>query len=97
MLAAMDHVVPGQGIDFSALSRVLMLALAVYVVAALLQWLQGRLLTGAVNRTIFRLRRDVEDKLNRLPLPYFDGQPRGELLSRVTNASTTSRRASSRP
>ena len=85
MLAAMEHVVPGQGIDFAALSRVLMLALAVYVVAALLQWLQGRLLTGAVNRTIFRLRRDVEDKLNRLPLPYFDGQPRGELLSRVTN------------
>ena len=52
---------------------------------ALLQLAQGCLLTGAVNRTIFRLRRDVEDKLNRLPLPYFDGQPRGELLSRVTN------------
>ena len=59
--------------------------LGIYLVAALLQWLQGRLLTVAVNRTIFRLRRDVEDKLNRLPLPYFDGQPRGELLSRVTN------------
>ena len=38
-----------------------------------------------MNRTIFSLRRDVEDKLNRLPLPYFDAQPRGELLSRVTN------------
>jgi ABC-type siderophore export system fused ATPase/permease subunit len=37
------------------------------------------------NRTVFDLRRDVEDKLNRLPLPYFDQQPRGELLSRVTN------------
>ena len=85
MLAAMDHVVPGQGIDFSALARVLLLVLGIYLVAALLQWLQGRLLTVAVNRTIFRLRRDVEDKLNRLPLPYFDGQPRGELLSRVTN------------
>ena len=45
----------------------------------------GWILTGAVNRTIFNLRRDVEDKLNRLPLPYFDAQPRGELLSRVTN------------
>ena len=85
MLAAMDHVVPGQGIDFSALARVLLLVLGIYLVAALLQWLQGRLLTVAVNRTIFRLRRDVEDKLNRLPLPFFDGQPRGELLSRVTN------------
>ncbi len=85
MLAAMDHVVPGQGIDFDAVARVLLLVLTIYVVAALLQWLQGFLLTGAVNRTIYGLRRDVEDKLNRLPLPYFDAQPRGELLSRVTN------------
>jgi ATP-binding cassette subfamily B multidrug efflux pump len=85
MLAAMDYVVPGQGIDFAAVGRVLLIVLAVYVVAAALQWLQGFLLTGAVNRTVFRLRRDVEDKLNRLPLPYFDKQPRGELLSRVTN------------
>ena len=50
-----------------------------------LSWAQGWILTGAVNRTIFNLRRDVEDKLSRLPLPYFDAQPRGELLSRVTN------------
>ena len=85
MLAAMDHVVPGQGIDFDAVGRVLLIVLTIYVVAAVLQWLQGYLLTGAVNRTVFRLRRDVEDKLNRLPLPYFDQQPRGELLSRVTN------------
>ena len=85
MLAAMQHVVPGQGIDFAALGRVLLFVLALYVVAALLQWLQGRMLTVAVNRTIYRLRRDVEDKLNRLALPYFDQQPRGELLSRVTN------------
>ena len=85
MLAAMQDIVPGTGIDFGALGRILLIVLAIYVVAALLQWLQGRLLTGAVNRTIFTLRRDVEDKLNRLPLPYVDGQPRGELLSRVTN------------
>ena len=48
-------------------------------------WLQGYLLNDVVQRTVFRLRSDVEDKLNRLPLPYFDRQPRGELLSRVTN------------
>ena len=81
----MDHVVPGQGIDFTALAKVLMFVMALYTVAALLQWMQGRMLTIAVNRTIYRLRRDVEDKLNRLALPYFDQQPRGELLSRVTN------------
>jgi ATP-binding cassette subfamily B multidrug efflux pump len=84
MVSAMD-LVPGQGIDFSAVGQVLLLALGVYVTAAVLAWAQGWILAGAVNRTIFALRRDVEDKLTRLPLPYFDAQPRGELLSRVTN------------
>lgn len=78
-------VVPGQGIDFSALGRVLMLVMGLYLVASLLGWLQGFVLNGVVQRTVFRLRSDVEDKLNRLPLRYFDNQPRGEVLSRVTN------------
>ncbi|MGC1211307.1 MAG: ABC transporter ATP-binding protein [Micromonospora sp.] len=84
MLARMN-VVPGVGIDFTALGRVLALALALYLAASLLMWWQGWLLNGVVQRTVLRLRADVEDKLNRLPLPYFDRQPRGELLSRVTN------------
>ncbi|HET7303755.1 MAG TPA: ABC transporter ATP-binding protein [Segeticoccus sp.] len=84
MLSGM-HVVPGQGIDFGALGRILLLAVALYVVASLFGWLQGYLLNDAVQRTVQRLRGDVEDKLNRLPLQYFDRQPRGELLSRVTN------------
>ena len=50
-----------------------------------LSWLQGYVLNGVVQRTVLRLRAEVEDKLNRLPLPYFDQQPRGEVLSRVTN------------
>jgi ATP-binding cassette subfamily B protein len=79
------HVVPGRGIDFNALGNVLLLALLVYVAGALLSWLQGYVLNGVVQRTVLRLRSDVEDKLNRLPLPYFDEQPRGEVLSRVTN------------
>jgi ATP-binding cassette subfamily B protein len=85
MLAAMDHIRPGLGVDFTAVGHVLLLVLGIYVVAAVLGWMQAYLLTGVVNRSIFRLRRDVEDKLHRLPLPYFDNQPRGELLSRVTN------------
>jgi ATP-binding cassette subfamily B multidrug efflux pump len=78
-------VVPGQGVDFSAVGRVLMIVLALYVGSALLGFLQGYLLNGAVQRTIFRMRSEVEDKLNRLPLRYFDRPPRGDLLSRVTN------------
>ncbi len=85
ILAAMDYVVPGQGIDFAAVRDVLLFALALYVVASLLAWAQGRLLVVVVNRAVFALRRTVEEKLHRLPLPYFDAQPRGEVLSRVTN------------
>jgi ATP-binding cassette subfamily B protein len=79
------HVVPGQGVDFGALGTVLLWAIGLYAAASLFSWAQGYLLTNAVQRTIFRLRRDVEAKLHRLPLSYFDRQPRGELLSRVTN------------
>ncbi|BAX93852.1 putative ABC transporter ATP-binding protein [Mycobacterium shigaense] len=79
------NVVPGRGVDFGAVARTLMLALALYLVAALLIWAQARLLNVTLQRTILALRSDVEDKIHRLPLSYFDGRQRGELLSRVTN------------
>lgn len=79
------NVVPGQGVDFAAVARTLALALALYLVAALLIWAQARLLNLTVQRTVTALRSDVEDKLHRLPLAYFDNRQRGELLSRVTN------------
>jgi ATP-binding cassette subfamily B protein len=84
MLARMD-VVPGQGIDFGALGMILTWALGLFAAASIFSWLQGYLLNDVTQRTVYRLRADVEDKLNRLPLKFFDGQPRGELLSRVTN------------
>jgi len=84
-LYAKSGLVPGQGIDFDALGRVLLMVLGLYLAASVCGWLQGYLLAGAVQRTMYRLREDVEAKLNRLPLAYFDGQPRGEVLSRVTN------------
>ena len=72
-------------IDFGAVGRVLLLVLGVYVVGTLLAWLQSYLLNDVVQRTIWQMREDVEEKINKLPLEYFDRQPRGELLSRVTN------------
>ncbi|MGA9746878.1 MAG: ABC transporter ATP-binding protein [Nocardioides sp.] len=84
MLQRMD-VVPGQGVDFGAVGQVLLIVLAVYVAASVLAWLQGYLLNGIVQSAVRRMRSDVEDKINALPLSYFDRQPRGELLSRVTN------------
>jgi ATP-binding cassette subfamily B protein len=78
-------VVPGQGVDFDAVGHVLMIVLAVYVAASLLSFLQGYVLNAVVQNTVYRMREDVEEKVNRLPLGYFDRSPRGELLSRVTN------------
>ncbi len=80
-----QDVVPGEGVDFGAVGDVLLLVLAIYVVASVLSWAAGYVLNGVVQRTIYRMRQDVEDKINRLPLGYFDRSPRGELLSRVTN------------
>lgn len=79
------NVVPGRGVDFPAVGHTLLLALVLYVVAALLVWAQARLLNVIVQRTITALRADVEAKIHRLPLSYFDSRQRGELLSRVTN------------
>ncbi len=79
------NVVPGRGVDFAAVAQTLALALAMYIVAALLVWAQARLLNVTVRRTLQALRADVEDKLHRLPLAYFDSRQRGEVLSRVTN------------
>ena len=84
LLGGMD-VVPGAGIDFERLGRVLLVVLVIYVGSFVFGWLQGRMTTGVVQRTTFRLRADVEAKLSRVPLRYFDRQQRGEVLSRVTN------------
>jgi ATP-binding cassette subfamily B multidrug efflux pump len=84
MLGAMT-LSPGQGIDFAALATVLTLALGLYLLAATFNWAQAYLLNGVVQRTVYGLREEVEAKLNRLPLQYFDARKRGELLSRVTN------------
>ncbi|MFF5720205.1 ABC transporter ATP-binding protein [Streptomyces buecherae] len=84
VVAAMD-VVPGQGIDFDAVGVTLLWVLGIYVVAGACAFLQARIATYVVQRTVFRLRTEVEEKLARLPLSYFDRQPRGEVLSRATN------------
>ncbi|MFC8193323.1 ABC transporter ATP-binding protein [Cellulomonas sp. NPDC057328] len=85
MVAAMDRVVPGQGVDVTRLGGILLVVLVVYLAAFVLGWLQGRLTARAVQATVLRMRTHVEEKLARLPLSYYDRQPRGELLSRVTN------------
>ena len=76
---------PGHGIDFDALGRTLGIVALVYIVALILGAAQGRMTARIVQRAMFRLREQAQAKLARLPLSYFDGLPRGEVLSRVTN------------
>ena len=72
-------------IDFGQLHQKLMLVALLYIGSSALQYLNSYLLTGVVQRTMRRLRGDIEEKLHRLPLGYVDAQRRGDLLSRVTN------------
>ncbi|MEU8662157.1 ABC transporter ATP-binding protein, partial [Actinoplanes philippinensis] len=84
LLSGVDFT-PGQGIDFDRLARVLGWVALIYVCAWVFGVLQGRLTTRAVQSAVYDLRQQVEEKLGRLPLSYFDQQPRGEVLSRATN------------
>jgi len=79
------NVAPGRGVDFTAVGKTLILALALYITAALIIWVQARLLNLVMQRTLRELRFDAEDKVHRLPLSYFDGRQRGDMLSRLTN------------
>ncbi|MBF6275880.1 MULTISPECIES: ABC transporter ATP-binding protein [Nocardia] len=84
MMSSMN-INPGHGVDFGAVGQVLTLVLVLYVLAALFNWLQAYLLATVINRAVQRLRSEVEDKIHRLPLSYFDTNARGDVLSRVTN------------
>ena len=84
MLSTID-LHPGQGVDFQALAGVLTLLIGVYLLSSVFAWMQAWIMAGVTQRTVLRLREDVDRKLGRLPLKYFDSNPRGDVLSRVTN------------
>ncbi|WP_292697366.1 ABC transporter ATP-binding protein [Microbacterium sp. 69-10] len=85
MIAAMAPFKVGDGVNFESLRWIIIAVMAIYIVSALLSWLQGYVINVIMVRTMWRLREDVEAKINRLPLSYFDKVQRGELISRVTN------------
>jgi len=84
MLSGMT-VTPGVGVDMAQFGRVLGLAALVYLLAAVFTWGQGYIMAGITQRAMHGLRHEVEEKLARLPLRYFDSHPHGDILSRVTN------------
>ena len=85
MLEGTPYLIPGQGVDFAAVGRTILGVLALYLGSAILMWLAVRLINRVSMRTVRDLRREAGDKLHRMPLAYFDRQPRGEILSKVTN------------
>ncbi|MFB9588059.1 ABC transporter ATP-binding protein [Streptomyces racemochromogenes] len=84
MLSGTDFT-PGQGIDFGAVGVTALWALLVFVLAGLLMLVATRLSNHVMNGTVYRMREELQAKLSRLPLSYFDQQKRGEVLSRATN------------
>ncbi|GAP08426.1 MAG TPA: multidrug ABC transporter ATP-binding protein [Anaerolinea thermolimosa] len=75
----------GSGIDFNAIGQILLTALGLYVLSAILAYVQGWVMSGVSVQVTYRLRRDIAEKINRMPLRYFDGTNHGEILSRITN------------
>ena len=84
MISSMT-LTPGEGVDFQRIATLLALLTAVYVLSALFGWGQGYLMAEVAQRTVYRMREAVDQKLARLPLAYFDDHSRGDTLSRVTN------------
>ncbi|MFV0252636.1 MAG: ABC transporter ATP-binding protein [Beutenbergiaceae bacterium] len=85
VLAGSASIIPGVGIDFSLLGRLILMVLGMYVLASVLMWAQGYILNRIVMKVVYDLRTRIEEKINRLPLKYFDTRQRGDLMSRVTN------------
>ena len=80
-----DKVNGGAGIDFEAIGRILLILLGLYVVSAVLSWAQHWIMTGVTQKMTFRFRKDLSEKINRLPMNYYDTRTYGEVLSRITN------------
>ncbi|BBF43893.1 ABC-type multidrug/protein/lipid transport system, ATPase component [Lachnospiraceae bacterium KM106-2] len=75
----------GAGIDFDYIAKILMILLALYVVSAVFSFIQGFIMTGITQKISYNLRKDISEKINRMPMKYFESRTNGEVLSRVTN------------
>lgn len=73
------------GIDFDKIGRIIIICILLYVVSAIFSWVQGLIMANIGQKTCYRLRKDLSEKINRLPMNYYDTKTHGEILSRVTN------------
>ncbi len=84
LIAKFRHI-PGAKIDFSYIATVLLILVGLYVISAIFMYIQQYIMAGVAQRTVYRLRKEVDEKLSRLPLKFFDSRPHGEILSRTVN------------
>jgi ATP-binding cassette subfamily B protein len=84
-LMAKFQGVPGAGIDFGYIGQLLLILAGLYVISSVFNYITQYVMTGVAQKTVYNMRRDVEDKLARLPLKFYDSRTHGEILSRVTN------------
>lgn len=75
----------GAGIDFEKIGRILLLLISLYLISAVFSYIQGFIMTGISQKVAFNLRKELSEKINRLPMNYYDKRTYGEVLSRVTN------------
>ncbi|MDQ2901931.1 MAG: ABC transporter ATP-binding protein/permease [Chloroflexota bacterium] len=82
---AIRHGLPAPSVDFGYIGNVLLILLGLYIISAIFMFIQQYLMAGVAQRTVYTLRKEVDEKLSRLPLKYFDGRTHGEILSRAVN------------
>ena len=75
----------GSGIDFTKIGHIMIILLALYIASALFSFIQGYIMTGISQKLTYRLRKEISEKIDRLPMNYFDKMTHGEILSRITN------------
>lgn len=81
----MSKLSGGDGIDFGKIGRILLILIGLYAVSACFSFIQGWLMTGISQKMCFRMRKEISEKINRMPLEYFESRTVGEVLSRITN------------
>ncbi len=81
----MSKLSGGSGIDFTKIGRILVGLLCIYICSALFSFIQGWIMTGISQKMTFRMRREISEKINRMPMKYFESRTVGEVLSRITN------------
>lgn len=81
----MDKIQGKGGIDFDYIGKILLIVLALYGVSAIFSFVQGWIMTGISQKVCYKLRKDISEKINRMPMKYFESRTYGEVLSRITN------------